>query len=246
MSIDLLSTTPLPRVARRVCHLLGLDVVRLKNSPTHTFAGLKGRPINTVIDCGANKGQFAHMIRRFFPKAELHCFEPLETPFRELSIWAEAQSIETHCYNVALGDEQGTAVMRHHTEHDTSSSLLSRTDHQVALFPITEKQSEIVVPLTTLDATLEHRIDTMVAEILLKLDVQGYEDRVLKGAENLLNKANYCLLEVCVDPLYSEQAQFSNLVSILDEHGFDYAGNFDQVCGDDGRVMWLDALFRRR
>ena len=241
-----LLAAPLTRVVKRAFHLLGVDIVRLKNVPAHTFAGLKNRNIRTVIDCGANKGQFARQISGFFPEAKLHCFEPLETPFQELSALAQTQGDRVHCYNVALGDEPGSVVMHHHVDHDTSSSLLPRTGHQAALFPFTERQAEIVVPVTTLDVALAPCLDAMAPGILLKLDVQGYEDRVLKGAQHVLNKADWCLLEVCVDPLYSEQASFARLVAMLDAHDLDYVGNLDQTYGDDGRIMWLDALFKRR
>ena len=241
-----LLTAPLARSAKAIANRCGLDLVRLKNVPTHTFAGLRNRPIRTVIDCGANKGQFAAKVSGVFPEAVVHCFEPLSAPYQELAAWARTQGERVHCYNVALGDEEGSVVMHHHLDHETSSSLLSRTEHQVALVPSTAREREIVVPLTTLDIALESALDTMASETLLKLDVQGYEDRVLMGAQKVLSQVDYCLLEVSVDPLYSAQARFAGLVAMLDAQAFDYAGNLDQVYGDDGRIMWLDALFRRK
>lgn len=146
---------------------------------------------------------------------------------------------------MALGDVEGIAVMHHHVDHSPSSSLLSTTEHEMALFPQTARQSEVTVPVMTLDAALEEDFDKLDAGILIKLDVQGYEDRVLRGAAKLLDRAQSCLLEVDVDPLYEAQAAFKDLVMLLDQHGFRYAGNLDQSCAEDGRIMWLDALFLR-
>jgi hypothetical protein len=98
-------------------HTLGLDIVHLKNVPRETLAGLRHRPICTVIDCGANEGQFARYISRFFPDAALYCFEPLDNSFRSLSAWAATQNNRVRCFDVALGDREGTAVMHHHVDH---------------------------------------------------------------------------------------------------------------------------------
>jgi FkbM family methyltransferase len=240
---------PVRRVARNAAksffHLLGADIVRLKNSPRVTLAGLRQRPFRTVIDCGANAGQFARYVSSFFPEASLFCFEPLAEPYATLSAWAATQEGRVRCFQVALGDREGEAVMHHHLGHSPSSSLLATTDHELALFPQTARQSEVVVPVTTLDTALAEFMDGMALDILLKLDVQGYEDRVLRGAARLLGKVQACLLEVSVDPLYRGQASFKDLVMLLDASGLEYAGNLDQAYGEDGRVMWLDALFVR-
>jgi hypothetical protein len=130
--------------------------------------------------------------------------------------------------------------------HTPSSSLLSTTQHEESLFPETRAQSNVNVPVTTLDRALSKLATAMEPQILLKLDVQGYEERVLRGAADLLSKVQACLLEVCVDPLYVGQATFKELVVLLGHHGLEYAGNLYQRYGQDGRVMWLDALFVRR
>lgn len=231
---------------KNVFNVFGVEIVRIKNVPKITLAGLRDRPIKTVIDCGANRGQFADYISGFFPHASIYCFEPLDEPFQTLSAWAATQGDRVHCFNVALGDEVGTAVMHHHVDHTPSSSLLATTEHEVELFPQTARQAEISVPLTTLDTVMEDILDDIAPEILLKLDVQGFEDRVLRGADRLLEEVQACLLEVSVDPLYGGQAKFTELVSLLDRHGLEYAGNMDQTYAEDGRVMWLDALFVRR
>jgi FkbM family methyltransferase len=229
-----------------LCHLFGFDVVRLRDASENPLAGLRQRPINTVIDCGANEGQFAREISRFFPAAALYCFEPLPQPFEILSAWAAAEGSRVKCFRVALGEQIGEALMHSHTEHSPSSSLLSTTEHEELTFPQTRAQADVAVPVTTLDEALADVLHEMKPQILLKLDVQGYEDRVLRGATRILPRVHACLLEVGVDPLYVAQAAFKDIVTLLDQFGLTYAGNVEQVLGLDGRVMWLDALFLRR
>lgn len=194
---------------------------------------------------GANEGQFARMASEFFPRAKLYCFEPLERPYRKLAAWAETQNGRVECFNLALGDHEGVVEMHLHEEHTPSSSLLAATAQCHELYPQTRAESMAKVRLATLDQALKDHLDHMPREIFLKLDVQGFEDRVLRGAGRVLAVCKAVLLEVCLDPLYEGQADFHGLTQLLHEAGFRYAGNFDQAYGEDGRVVYLDALFAR-
>jgi hypothetical protein len=136
--------------------------------------------------------------------------------------------------------------MHRHDDHSPSSSLLASTAHGRELFPQTRAESMAKVRLTTLDRALEGHFGEMKHELFLKLDVQGFEDRVLRGATRLLTQCSACLLEVNVDPLFEGQADFSDLVRILGDADYRYAGNMDQTYAVDGRVIYLDALFIRR
>lgn len=77
------------------------------------------------------------------------------------------------------------------------------------------------------------------------MDVQGYEDRVIKGGNETFNKAKACILEICLDRLYESQATFNELVALLSNFGFRYAGNLNQTYADDGHVIFIDAAFRK-
>lgn len=233
----------LKHALRKSVNLLGFDITRLHNSPKRSLLGLTRMDFRTIIDVGANEGQFARMISEFFPKAQIHCFEPLEAPFRKLADWAATQEGRVHCYSLALGDQEGEAQMHMHEQHTYSSSLLSSTDNFHQLYPQTKAEHLVRVQLSTLDQALGDTLDRMSQGTLLKLDVQGYEDRVLSGATRLLGKVQACILEVSLESFYEGQADFQSLSRLLYETGFRYAGNLDQVYGKDGRVLWFDALF---
>ncbi len=228
---------------RRFANLLGIDIIRLHKSPAKTLLGLSRMNFGAIIDVGANEGQFARWISRFFPKAVLYCFEPLEEPFTKLAAWASTQNGRVTCLNVALGDAERDVDMHLHQEHTPSSSLLAATEHCHWLYPQTRTERINKVRLTTLDQALAEQLDHMPHNILLKLDVQGYEDRVLRGGKRTLAECQACILEVCLDPLYEGQADFYTLAGIFDRAGFRYAGNLNQVYDDDGRIIYIDAVF---
>lgn len=230
---------------RKGVNLLGFDLIRLHRAPKRTLLGLSRLNIGTIIDVGANEGQFARMVSGIFPKAELYCFEPLEDPFRKLSAWAQSQNGRVRCFQLALGDQEGEAEMHLHEQHTPSSSLLASTAVCHRLYPQTRAESITRVRVSTLDEALKDALGRMPRELLLKLDVQGFEDRVLRGGGRTLSQCRAVLLEVCLDPLYEGQADFFALAQLLHAAGFRYAGNFDQAYGEDGRVVYLDALFVR-
>lgn len=233
----------LKNIIRSVFNRLGFDLIRLHRSPKRTLLGLSHLNINVIIDVGANRGQFAHMISEFFPQAELHCFEPLEEPFRELSRWAETQNGRVYCYQLALGELEGEMEMHWHEEHTPSSSFLTSTNTCHRLYPQTQVERMARIQVSTLDKALTEVIDGSTQSVLLKIDVQGFEDRVLRGAEHMLSLCKAVVLEVNLDPLYEGQAGFYELVQLLSSANFQYAGNIEQSYDVNGRVVYLDAVF---
>jgi FkbM family methyltransferase len=235
----------LKKVLRRAINSLDLDIVRVHRSPKRTLLGMKNFNIRTVIDVGANQGQFARMISSFFPDAGLYCFEPLACPFRVLSAWAQTQGGRVRCFQMALGDVQGEVEMHLHMDHTPSSSFLEATERCHELYPQTQREKITKVYMTTLDEALKGELERMPRDILLKLDVQGFEDRVLLGGQGVLAASRACILEVNLAPLYDGQATFLQLTQILYEAGLRYAGNLDQAYEQNGRVVFLDAVFVR-
>lgn len=233
----------LKTMIKRGANSIGIDVIRTHNSPRRTLLGLSRLDFGSVIDVGANAGQFARQISEFFPNARLYRFEPLENPFQKLAAWAKEQNNRVRCFQTALGDRSGEAEMHLHEQHSPSSSLLAATDTCHRLYPQTQAESMTRIQVATLDAALEEVLDSMPREILLKLDVQGFEDRVLRGGARVLSHCRAVVLEVCLDPLYTGQANFHELVKVCYKANFRYAGNLDQIYGEDGRVVFLDAVF---
>lgn len=207
--------------------------------------GIRQLNIQTIIDIGANKGQFAQKMRRYFPEAQIFAFEPLPLPYQQLQQWGDRQQNRVRTFNLALGDRVDELEINSHVLFTASSSLLPTTKLCESLYPMVREQEKIIVHQSTLDREMEQFVGKLLPELLVKIDVQGYEDRVIRGGEKILRQAKACILEISLDGLYEGQCQFRDIFPLLDNLGLRYAGNLDQVVAADGHVRYLNALFLR-
>ncbi len=227
----------------KLLRIVGIDIIRWYKIPENTLLGLTRLEISTILDIGANIGQSSQYYRRIFPKAQIYSFEPLPAVFTQLDTWAQTQNGKVRAINVAVGDRNGLMTMKEHVDFSPSSSFLERTSHSTVLFPQTTSQKEIQVTMVRLDDI----VDTVELhpDILVKMDVQGYEDRVINGGESVLRQAVACIMEVSLQPLYAGQPTFKDLCFLMGDLGFEYAGNIQQIYDEFGRVIYLDALFTK-
>jgi FkbM family methyltransferase len=233
------------KLIHRTLNGLGFELRRVQPDIRAKFLGLSELPIRTILDIGANVGQFARSALAVFPEARIHSFEPQPVAYAELTRWATAEEPRVRTHRVALGDAEGTVDMTVNVDFTPSSSLLPTTKLAYDLFPITKRHEIQSVPLTTLDALVARENLDLAPDLLVKLDVQGYEDRVIRGGPLTFGRARACIMEVNVDVLFEGQPTFRDLLIALDKHGLNYVGNFEQALHSNGHVMYFDAVFLR-
>lgn len=229
---------------QRLAARFGVHVARLSKQPSTTVLGLVHRPIDLILDVGANTGQFAREMRSKFPLAHIVSFEPLPGPFAALQAWAKADGNAT-AINCALGEAEAVLPIHSHINHSASSSMLVPAAEGLATFPQMTRQELVDVPVHRLDAALAGIGRPAGPSALLKLDVQGFELEVLRGAPVTLGAVGAMISEVNVDPIYVGQAAFRDLAEMAHDAGLHYAGNYSQHLAADGHVVFLDAVFLR-
>jgi FkbM family methyltransferase len=199
------------------------------------------RNCRTVMDIGANRGQFALVARRLFPEARIFSFEPLQRPAaRFRAVFADDVRVTLH--ESAIGAERGETTI-HISIRDDSSSLLPITARQNAVFPGTGEASTVKVKVALLrDFLTESQIEPPA---LLKLDVQGFELQALQGCESFLHHFAYVYAECSFVELYAGQALADEVIAWLREHGFKLRGTYNPTTDREGRVVQADFLFSR-
>lgn len=232
------------KLIRKSINACGFDIVRLNNSPMRTFIGLRSLPISTILDIGANTGQFARFVSSVFPEAQIICFEPLPEQFRQLKTWAETINHRRPIvFNVAIGDREGDEKIYLHTDYSPSSSILPATELLGEAFPSTLEKKQIPIKINTLDNIMRDLPDNFQQDVFIKIDVQGYEDRVIRGSKQILDKTIAIMIEVNLASFYHDQTSFKEILLLLDKKNFHYAGNMEQNYNEDGYVSYFDAVF---
>jgi FkbM family methyltransferase len=198
--------------------------------------------LKTVVDIGANRGQFALAARHWAPKAQVVAFEPLGGPaavFRQ--VFSGDDQVVLHLS--AIGPVSGRQQM-HVSARDDSSSLLPISSMQVNMFPGTEEVSTIDVRVAPLDEFVT--ADDLPRPAMLKLDVQGYEFEALKGCELLLDHFDRVYCECSFVEFYSGQKLAWEVIDWLAARGFCFSGIYNPAYDYHGQVMQADYLFSRK
>jgi FkbM family methyltransferase len=197
--------------------------------------------IATVLDIGAHDGSFAITLDALLPQARIVAFEPLPDCFEKL----RARTAGGRCVavNAALGEEPGETTFQR-LAFSPASSFLTPTRMFRMEYPAASDSTPVNVKVARLDDVAEAL--GVVEPILAKIDVQGYEDRVLRGGERTLRRARLMIVETSFIASYEGQPLFSDVYRILAGWGFAYAGCLDQLAlPSSGRIFQEDSLFIR-
>jgi FkbM family methyltransferase len=190
-----------------------------------------------VIDVGGNRGQFSLISRIIYPNIPIESFEPIPA---EADIFRKALSGKgVRLHQVALGERAGEADI-HLSRSADSSSLLPIGREQRRLFHGTEEVGKLTIAVKRLDdMAMAWR---KYARILLKIDVQGYELFVLKGAVEMLKSCAYVYVECSETELYVGQALYNDVAEFLERHGFRFHSRFNDAIVN-GKLVQADYLF---
>jgi FkbM family methyltransferase len=203
---------------------------------------LSSPPCRTVVDIGANRGQFALAVRHHWPTADVISFEPLAGPAAKFKRLFDGDDLVA-LHQVAIGPSDAVSTM-HLSRRDDSSSLLAITSLQEATFPGTDEVGTVDVRVAPLSVFLDEA--DIVGPALLKIDVQGYEMEVLHGCESLLPKFDRIYCECSFIELYRGQHLAGSVIDWLGQRGFPLIGVFNTAYDSSGRSVQADFLFERR
>lgn len=198
--------------------------------------------ILTVIDVGANQGQFAIASARGFQKATIYSFEPLPDVYpvlqKNVSTYPQIKS-----FNMALGSSNGV-IDFYRNSHSHASSALPISTYQQTQLPETANTEKIQVSVQRLDQVRSEL--TLTRPVLLKLDVQGYEKEVLEGASAMLDQVDYLVFETSFVPMYEGEPVFNEMHEYVKSKGFELIVPVGSLQNKTGQYLQLDVLYGRK
>ena len=211
---------------------------RVAASVEHAYA-VQVCSAETLLDAGANKGQFSLLFRELQPNALIIAFEPLPEAADTFEQIFAGDGL-THLQRVALAVAEDSATF-HVADRADSSSLLRPGAAQARAFGVREART-IEVPVRRLDKCVD--LASLPHPILLKVDVQGGELDVFSGCDQL-DQIDFIYVELSFIELYVGQPLFQDVSSYLGERGFRVIGIFNQVVTKAFGPTQVDVLFAR-
>jgi FkbM family methyltransferase len=246
--IDYNSNSMLKETAKSILKKLGFRVSR-----THfgldqwdDTATVLGRNPEVAFDVGANIGQTALTLSKRFPHLRIHSFEPFPKSFALLQN-AVARYPNVITRNLGLGDNAGRQSLYVNPDSEWNSVLKLSDDIRripyAAGWPLSQSASTIDIEMSTIDRYCRENEINQID--LLKIDTQGYELAILKGALGMLEskRVRVLFMEMNFVPMYDGQASFEELYHYMRFSGYRLSGLYDRCFTEDRAIMYCDGLF---
>jgi len=219
---------------KKITNFFGFDIIRINNEIKNISFDeiLQRRLLNNpiIFDVGANQGQSIERFSKLFSNFTIHSFEPIAEEFDKLkNKFGNINNI--YLNNFALGEKEEKKGFYVAAKSETSSfnKINSGTDwlkKRSKDFNTSEKQytKYAMVNIKTLDNYCKknniNKID------ILKIDTQGYEDKVLEGSLEAIkkNQIGIVITEIIFDDVYDKYFNFSDLEKFLIPYNFRMVG----------------------
>jgi len=197
--------------------------------------------ITKILDVGANTGQYAQELRKIKYEGEIISFEPISSVFEILKNNLKNDQ-KCKVQNFALGDKEEIKTINI-AKNLASSSFFNRAKHLEENAKQTEYLSEEKVEIKKLDSIFDTLCNADEI-VFLKLDTQGYEKNILKGAATSLKKIKGIQVELALKPSYNDAPGFKEIFKIIEEAGFTLF-SIEEGFEDEntGQLLEIDAIF---
>jgi FkbM family methyltransferase len=199
-----------------------------------------GSDPDVIFDIGANRGQTTSRYRAEFPRARIYSFEPHPDLFNQLQEnVGRVDGVEVH--QLAMGERPGKVTL-HLNRFDMNHSLLNQAD-DAQRWARVDHQDDIEVEASTVDVFCEEagidRVD------LLKIDTEGADLLVLRGAETMLarQQVGSAYVELLNVPIFSGQPYYFDIARFLFDRGYVMFDRYQIRYDKRGRVISSNGLF---
>ncbi|MFH1566194.1 MAG: FkbM family methyltransferase [bacterium] len=183
--------------------LAGYQSMLARQQRMFKSVGLK--EAKNIVDVGANVGFFSMMLRELYPNSKIYAIEPVPKIFKNLA--KNLNSLRDKVFNVAMSDKCGFVKMRFDERKSAFSYVINPKENNKK-----DLEGQIVtVPSITLDKFCSQNNIPFID--ILKIDTEGFEANVLRGAKNTLSKTKYLHIEITLED--NSNYTFSEINSLL-------------------------------
>lgn len=242
----------LKRFVTTAARRLGYEIIpawRLPALPmaSHLAALFELYGVGTVLDVGANNGQFHDFLRlNVAYTGTIHSFEPIPELAQRMTQRALREDPRWRVHPHALGANTEELELNIAASDVFSSFLSPALD--------TKPEYEHYMRAVRRERVMSRRLDEVFAtfgaeapgEIYLKIDTQGFDLEVLRGAPELLRKVKGLQLELSIEPIYQGTPPYWHVLEHLHSLGFTPAGMFPVTVDDFLKVVEFDCVMVRR
>ena len=231
------------RLIKNLFNYYGIEIKRFAKGENN-FEWLYSDSINTIIDIGAHIGKYSIIQRKKYPNAIIYAFEPLHDAYFQLISHFEDDP-NFFAKNVALGNENKTIDFIK-SSRKSSSSVLHLAESHKSAFPDSAKETTQKIKMMRLDDYFLRGKKSIKDNLIIKIDVQGYEYEVLLGGKQTIQKATTIICEVSFYELYINQKLFKDVLDLLTNYGFRFTGVLNQIYHpQNGMILQANAIFKK-
>jgi FkbM family methyltransferase len=187
---------------------------------------LRELDINCVLDIGGNVGEYGRLLRSGGFTGRIVSFEPVSRTADRLRDAAKDDS-DWHIIECALGETEEKAEMTVVGGRGATSSLLDVSDFGKAWSPRLQGVAKQMVDVRRLDSVFDSAVSGIDApRVFMKMDTQGYDLPVFRGAGERLDDVLGLQSEVASVPLYEGMARLPEQIAAYEKAGFETTGIF--------------------
>jgi FkbM family methyltransferase len=206
------------------------------------FANLHGQPYDLILDVGGNIGEIAEAMHNYWPAARLVSFEPIPGAAEANRLRAAGRwEVVTTAIGERASDDE---LLWFCTNQHTASTMQAPGTARRKLYGIEDVHEVTSVQVQPLDHFAS--VAAAYERVLIKIDVEGYEAHVLRGARRLLPRAITVVCEVQQDPTIFLGSPSPRWVDHeLQAYGLAFCGVAGVELSPTGRVMQWDGVWSR-
>ncbi len=238
----------LERVTKNIFQKFGILIRKYNPATSEELRRIKlleHYNVDLVFDIGANKGQYATGIMDAGYRHQIVSFEPLSSAHGVIDGLSKKHTNWTVAPRCAIGSKK-EEIEINISANSVSSTLLNMLDTHIDGAPESKIIGKEKVQVFPLDEIGENYAKNC-KNIFLKIDVQGFEQEVLKGAQNMLDKAKGVEMEISLVPLYENQSWLlPEILDYMSKKGFTMTSIVPAFTDHKtGKVLQCNGIFFR-